>query len=401
MPTLLADIQSHFLARNCISELSFSPARIEKQAGLFPDRRKTILQKVLFSLGGLRLYKKNQTDFLAVPFFASERWDKGSEEDFTVRFRCHPVSGELLCGFLDGYGELERVLRREDRIAPLLGNQPPLMLWRPLWYELQGVEQAVLLGMEKAIQWNQQCFNLNGVFGESLDRLFSFEAGKKWPFERKMGFLSRLTRKLSDHGSLRFLSGDEFLAFGDNEPTAQLLWKVAPSRFPGDEFAEYRNGVFQLLQRLRGDNLAHKAWVQELIPDTGKACLSHIDEKISAINKVSQDTPLENQYWVVGGNILLSFRELYLEWILRKEFRVSGALDSGQIPESLLSLIPAVNASTKFWEDGFRLFCQKLCDHRQNKTGIERQAGFSVLLERVYDKISEKIDIILSVYSYL
>lgn len=370
LPTLLTSIQSQLFDSSIENQITISPGQVEKQAGFFPESRKKTLQKVFMGLGGCRLYQKEENgEYLSLPLFQHESWEESSDSIFQIHLKLTREGQELVSGYLDAYEELNRSLQGAPVLTKILGFNPPLMLWRPLWYELQGVEQAVLLNIEKAIQWEQNCFNLEGVFGDQVSNLFAFEAqgddSGAWGLSKKLHFLAKLTRKLTEHGSIMMLSEKESCVFKNQEPTLQFLWKINPDRFPGMEYGDYTDSVYLLQNSIKAVSpLTEEAWIRSIVPAQDMALLKELDARYRLICDCAAKESLRSQYIVERGNRIIPLTKLYVEWILRQQFRRHDL----PVPEAFLQCIgdnlPSLESDESEWKDQFIHFISSVGNNR-------------------------------------
>ena len=384
LPTLFTSIQSQLFDADFKNQVIISPDQVEKQAGFFPDSRKKTLQKVFMGLGGSRLYQKGSGgEFLSLPLFQKESWEQESDSSFNIHLQLTREGRELVSGFLDGYEDLNRALRGEPVLDKIAGPHPPLMLWRPLWYELQGVEQAVLLNIEKATQWEQSCFNLDGVFGEQVSKLFAFEAQNEdsgiWGLKKKLQFLAKLTRKLTEHGSLVMLSEKESCVFTDQEPGLQFLWKINPDRFPGMEYGDYTDSVYSLHESDKpASSVVDEPWLQYLLRDADLKSSGELNVRYQEIQELVAKKPLRSRYIVEKGNKLIPLTKLYIEWVLRQQHSHRHGPIPVEIRNGIGNKLPKADSGESEWRKGFLDFLDFVHNYRPFLRGGPHQASLSI-----------------------
>ena len=366
LPTLLASFQSEVLIGNKSQEkLSLVPGQLEQQIGLLTENRRKSLGRVVQGVGGLRLFAGQPVGGRqALSLFGSELRFGQTVRDFFAEFELLPHSCELLLGYLDGYRETDRRISGRQPLSEVMPPFPPLIISRPLWCELSLLGQAVFLNLEKAVQWFRQCFSLEGVFGESLDKLFGFERNlaseKKWSCLRKIKYLSSLTQKLTEHGTLSRMKDEDYLAFHAEEGAAQLLWKLSPERLRAADSERYRDAVCLLFEARGGSDFSKELWVRSLIPENRQSLCSELGFVSRMLQEMVASEPVRQRYIILTGNQLIPVYKLFIEWSLRTQFPDQDFPVPDLILKNLSDPLPDSDAPTERWKASFISFQKSL-----------------------------------------
>lgn len=160
-----------------------------------------------------------------------EKEAAGYQDGIQLRLGLSSLGGEAVLGFADPWEDLQRFLQGEVRAGQLLGDAPPLALWPSCWLELKGIEQVLLIRLEKAMQWDFRWMGLEGHCGVPLEDLFAdvwlprhrHKGQLLSPFFQRLKILERLGKRMVGHGILADGIQDEYLAITDREGGGPLL----------------------------------------------------------------------------------------------------------------------------------------------------------------------------------
>ncbi len=241
---ILAALQKQILAHETPEWVIVDPRKHAKHATSTSRAKLFSFERMAQDLAGLRLLPRERErldEYRAVPFFLHESWERiAGGHSYRQKLGLTPYSAELLIGMYEPYMDLVRRAQAQPSMGSFIGSEPPLIMWRAAWLDLQGVEQAVLLRLERAMQWEFRWLQLEGIFGQSLEAIFG---GLEVPGARgaavaprssmldKSRVLEKVGKKLNDHGLLTFHVADQYLALAKEQSDELLLvWQATQSR---------------------------------------------------------------------------------------------------------------------------------------------------------------------------
>ena len=382
LPLVISHIQQGLLKSDSLkSTVQLDPISIEKEAGIHLLSRKKFLKQLFASLGSLKLYHKSALGFDAQTLFSGERWAEQNGK-LHLALDVQPFAKEVFTGYINAYKEISRSLERRVGVRQMIGDRPPIVLWRSLWHEAQGVEQLVLLRMEQAVQWSFNCLNLDGVFGASFKSLFKgvkdqSQQGQPYSLTKMVSIIHRLSKKLGEHGSLCKPADGEYLAFDDHEPLLQLLWKVSPSHFKGDDIRAFGQATFGRFKKERSFLSDIK---QALLgfggADIGEDTRKHYEKVLSCQDLLEQASKEGLQdYWIIDNNVLLPMVGLYWEWVLRKGHQHPCPLPDELIHTEVLNALPDVSADLTEHKECYWRFRQQISEKDLYKEVVNKVPG--------------------------
>lgn len=233
---VLSNIQSQLLSGQ--TKVILDPVQHRKFVSSTSRSKIFSFERTLQILTGIRLLSGNRSGgFDVTSLFKGESWQRqGYYNGLVIELELAELGAELIFGMAEPYSELERLVGKKHRVQRHLGGEGPLGLWQSIWLDLQGLEQILVLRLEKSMQWDNLWLRLDGVFGQSFSELFSgLEIPKprgrssQWSqYQIMQRVLERLGRKLLEHGLLSFELDDEFLALGDESQDLSLIWQAGP-----------------------------------------------------------------------------------------------------------------------------------------------------------------------------
>lgn len=222
-----------------------------KHASTTVRSRLFAFERIMQQLAGVRVLSAPDAGRRkAYKLFASDALLEGDGE-LTAAVELVPtrLGPELILGLADPHLDLIRMALGEAEAGSVIGNQPPLGIWRSIWLELQaGVEQILFLRMERGMQWDFRWLQLDGVFGLPLAELFG---GIRLPesradsglveLTRRLRVLDRLGKRLASHGFLQPAQSDQFLAVDErDEHKLELVWQIGKGRLATEAMTRFR-----------------------------------------------------------------------------------------------------------------------------------------------------------------
>lgn len=211
-------------------------------------------------------------------FFQDAEW--GST---TIALKGADGIEEALFGLVNPYLDAVRFAHSATEMRTILGTETPLYLWKSLWFDLSVSEAALLLSLERAVEWDARWLRLEGTFGVPLGGLFAGVPtarlpGHQTPFVRNLQALAKLGKKLSEHGYLAGSLSEGPIAIDSGPMDIQLVWQLTEDRLAGETANQYRGAVLNVLwqqqlkrlpeiERVLGISLPHaaKSFVSKLI----------------------------------------------------------------------------------------------------------------------------------------
>lgn len=171
------------------------------------------------------------------PLFHSVSWQEDrSLQDWRLRIELGKDSDELIFGYVEPYLELWRFWSKKERLGKYFAPKPPLKIWRSVWLDLQGFEQLLLVRLEKLIQWEQVELSFSQLHDLPLGQLFEGvrlrDYGEENPealsqFRQVLRKLTRLGRKLGDHGLLSEPDSEDCLLANRQNNDPIVMWKTS------------------------------------------------------------------------------------------------------------------------------------------------------------------------------
>lgn len=388
-PTILKELQQSLLAmEETNATLNLDAKKIFSKYARLSEARSKAIEKILFSLGSLKVQRRSDFGYKLCPVFKEEHWETSSNQNLSFSYSLSEGGEEFILGYKNPYTLWPQLLRDQSTSGFRLYDYEtpkPLSVWRSLWLDLVGIEQVLLLRLEKKMQWNPLWLHMNGSFEISLLALFDQLSlpEMKQPisdFVVKLKILQRLGAKLEDHG---YLGEDplQYKAYTRNRTGIQLTWRSTEEKqrdLNSLDFEQRVAGYFagKGLQDRNGH------WVDFI---SAGLPLSQRQKELSKLFDKLAEVDLEavmNEYVPVllGGNSLLPVIQLFVEWYVRQ---IPG--HRFPLPEDLLMSKAAKLASpasqssiVKRFED----FAKEMSDNYFYRDQIS-QVSFASLVSRV------------------
>ena len=285
-------------------------------------------EKAMQDVIALRILVKNgacQVDgYESVPIFEQAlKIRKGKGEELVVTPQLADLGGQILIGYGEPYSDLVRVAAKKISVRDVLGNMPPLALWRSVWLDLQGSELSLFLCLEKAMQWERRYLTFDGAFGCALSDMVgklptvSGVKKDKIGLRERILLLEKFGKKLVDHGVIRHEGGDKYLAFGQSSVNqTEIVWDSSIKRHLDDEedqrFGKYSSYLYNnVFKKTRNEVIG--LLLEGSVHVSKKDVISRIWEEIES----RFNTDLSRIVSVVSGNLIMMAGPLFLEWGIR------------------------------------------------------------------------------------
>ncbi len=381
LASLLSQFQQQMFAHG-LDTVGINPTKLYLDAQSFPNNKKVALERVLSCLGGLRVIENASGGVRTRPLFTGESWAE-ADNDWQLNLKMSQDGADLIFGYGDPYFAMTSVIQssvdHDQKTAA-----PPLSLWKSVWLDLQGAEQRILLQLEKCMQWSNEWLHLEGVFETDLDCLFSglrLPAGRDHASElvRRLKVLEKLGRKLVDHGFLAGALESRFLTF-DGESTGgfHLGWQIAKERLFGEEFWRYGLNVARCFAQ-RDLAPENHGWFRFMANGVAVARIGLMVEQVFP-DLIKLIEEIKRSPVLLDGNQLLSFPQLFIEWMIRQHPGHPLPL-----PKDLRSSEAGQLASPKAKEplaDRFLSFVDEISDHPSYGEALS-QVKFATLVSSV------------------
>lgn len=328
---LISDLQKKILSKHPHSEpnISLEFSRFLHIAGHCAEAQKKLLLQLFASLKDLRVlsYKEDRPVFTSL--FTEEGWQQSGNE-VTLTLRAHNFADELLLGYVSAYEELGRVLKKtEPLITPILKNNPPLCLWKAIWLDLKGSEQAVFLRMEKSKQWEDSAtLNLQGIYGKPSDTLLSHLKGGKLrsfpkpissaaPWSESLKAMQRISLKLLNHGLISPCREKTYLAFDKKSKEQGLwIWKDSPQSGLHEDIQQHQQRCHRwFFDKCLQDSTS--SWMGPICVGLSEKQVAWLMQKAGESLSKDEQGVLSKDCFQIDGNKLIPGFALFIEWIAR------------------------------------------------------------------------------------
>ncbi|WP_141736285.1 hypothetical protein [Oligoflexus tunisiensis] len=345
--------------------LHLSPDNLQKNLAGHGRTRAFLFLRVLQILRSLQVYPAaTQEPFEPVPLFDREERRRDAQGSWKTVFRPAPMAAELLLGYGEPYAELARLLDGKPRVHRLLGRSQPLPLRPSVWLDLVQLEQFVFLQLQKATLWEKSSFRWDAVFGRSFENMFNGlslpvprETPENWsPFRQKMRLLTKVGRKLMDHGVLKNPQELDYLAVETESDPLLVVWQMNDTDLREGEMKAYEQRCARYFREHTMEPVIKKI-TPILAPSSGlsiEGCLQLWRE----LDDAERAQPIG--YMTLEGNLLLSYTVLFYEWSLRQKAGDILKLP-GWLAES--AAVHELNAPKKSLNDRLQAFARIINDH--------------------------------------
>lgn len=335
------------------------------------------LIQVLRSLQILPGSGHERTDVLT--FFEKEEKRRDTDGSFKTMYRLGPMSAELILGYTEPYSEIQRLIEGKPRVHRFLGNHEPLSLRPSVWLELSYLEQYIFLQLRKATLWESSSYRWDSVFGRGFDEFFSkltlpkHKANEELsPFRQKMRLLTRVGRKLIDHGVIRSAQHIDYLAIDSEGDPLTVIWQLHDSEIRAAESVSYETDVARFFR----EQLLEGVW-KKVVPVMNKGPkAAPVEEALAHWREIEEIEKNQNfGYLKLEGNVLLSLSALFLEWSLRSKaegiMKLPGWLeDCGAVKIIQNTRMPLA--------ERLQTFSQTVLDQAEYRRDIEQLARASL-----------------------
>jgi hypothetical protein len=345
--------------------LHLSPDNLQKNLAAHGRTRAFMFLRVLQLLRSLQVYPAaTQEAFEPVPLFDREERRRDAQGAWKTVFRPAPMAAELLLGYGEPYAELARLLDGKPRVHRLLGRSQPLPLRPSVWLDLVQLEQYVFLQLQKATIWEKSGFRWDAVFGRSFENMFNGltlpvprEIPENWsPFRQKMRLLTKVGRKLMDHGVLKNPQELDYLAVEAESDPLLVVWQMNDTEQRESEMKAYEQRCARYFREHTMEPVIKKI-TPILVPSSGMSAEAAL-QLWRELDEVERAQPIG--YMAVEGNLLLSYTSLFYEWSLRQKAGDILRLP-GWLAES--AAVHELNAPKKSLADRVQAFARIINDH--------------------------------------
>lgn len=342
LAVVLACLQEQLLTSGA-RRLSVASEEHLKHAGTASRPKRLLFEKVIQNLCGIRvLAAEGGGDPRAHRLFAHDVWrvSEGQGDGVTCELTPSRLGFELVLGYADAHLDLIRFAQGEPTAGAVLGAAAPLALTRSLWLDLAGVDQLLLLRLERAMQWQFRWLQLEGVFGMPLAELFrglklekSDDGGEGGELGGRLRSLARLGRKLSSHGFLASPQADCYLAVAEaEEKELSLVWQLTRERLGSEAAVAFRRSVATATRDHRYADFREPLHRIFLGPSPGEDSIARARALWERLGKI-EEAPVD-----IGGlehapSLMISPQALFFELQLRQ----SSYSSRYPLPESVLA----------------------------------------------------------------
>ena len=351
---MLGDFQEQILdsGSDPNGSLKLKPDHLARHIGATASGVTSIFSRLLQVVPGLRLAVPEQdagsdlvqqTTIMPQHLFSSEKWHEDTPGQGTNRpggpmgrlvgeLKLAPMAAEAILGYDGSHSALVNRLVQSRHSIEFRNSATPLVLWRSVWLDLNAQEQALLLRMETAIQWDFRWLHLDGIFSENI---FELCKGIKFPttrgstsgesqseLSRCLRLLARLGRKLIGHGWLATPAEDSYLAVGGAKEGREVLqgpdlvWRISPQRLNLEDLQKYRSRVADWLRYQRW-KAASPVWTDFLQKIAGGKIPARATETsvelLQGTGKSSAPATV-----LLGPATIIDLPALYSEWLCRQ-----------------------------------------------------------------------------------
>ncbi|SME87902.1 hypothetical protein SAMN06296036_10165 [Pseudobacteriovorax antillogorgiicola] len=379
---VLSNIQKQLLAGR--RTILLDPVQHRKFVSSTSRSRIFSFERILQILTGLRLLSGNKSEgFDVIPLFDGEAWRrKGYYNGLVIELGLAPLGAELAFGLGEPYSELERLVSKKPRAQRHLGSHGPLGLWQSIWLDLQGLEQILLLRVEKSMQWENRWLRLDGVFGNSIPELFKdLELPKargkssQWSAHRiRQRVLERLGRKLMEHGLLSFDLDDEYLALGPDQDDFALVWQAGPEYLNQIDASSYQSKVGVYLR---------DAIFEQNLPNITRVLLGPIfkAELAEELGKVWRELQgvngMQDYRGLIHGNLPVMLSCLFFEWVIRQLPGHGFPIPASHADRDYIKL--AVTSESQSVSERFEQFCNLVREDDNFLRDLEDVSGLTLV----------------------
>ena len=236
MGILLQQLQSQILFG--IDEPRIWASEHQKAVSYQASGPRFAFERLLQLAGSLQLVTvQGDSHNVAWPLFDKVRWEEDRlRSDWKVTFSVGHDSDELILGYVEPYLELRRFWQKKERLGKYFIPKHPLKLWHSTWLDFQGIDQVLLLRIEKLMQWSQSQVHLDQSYEVSLAALFDglklrqSQTSELEPvvsdFMLKLRKIMRLGQKLAEHGVLRITDDHKYYPVDMRNAQIQLMWQA-------------------------------------------------------------------------------------------------------------------------------------------------------------------------------
>ena len=304
------------------------------------------LVRVLGSFPSLRAVLQNSHDYKTESFMQVKRWHH-TQSGWSLDLKLYPFGLESFLGYPCAYGDLIRELKQESLVSSFLGDWDPIIIEKAVWLDLKGIEQALYMRLELAMQWYPTQVQLNSVYAEDFARLFAgidgykkTRRGKSYNFIRKLKLLKSLICKLYDHGVLAKTPKKDYLATAGLSSGLSLLWKRHEKSFYFLAKEKYERKVSDYYLSKILVNSKHYFWEilsLGLKEEKKKLLQELLEQSVSDLKESSKLLRLQVNNHIVSSSLL------FIEYLYRAQKESSLPLSEPLKSSSIFSQFHKIN----------------------------------------------------------
>lgn len=336
--------------------------------------------RLLQLLGGVKLLFPSGGKMETYPLIETENWilQDGPSLPF-LEIQLSAIGLEAFLGYSHSSVELVQIFRKERAFSEWLGRDPSLSLWKALWMELNPVEQALLIVLEKVMQWECGWLHFNGSFGERIIKIHESLRGTPKSSDddghslaSTAAMLKKLGRRLHEHGLIRSQVEDEFLAFSplaSQDP--MLIWQLSDLDHFAKEHQQFKTTAIRCIEAWKMKGVCLDDWLKVLL---GKNSFEDASGRYLRRAWQSLSSNLSDMHYQdilgEGGSCPVMALPVFLEWHARQLPDHPLALPSS-IGQSILGKLSR-DSNLENLKERFETFFEILVNDQKIKSAIPK-----------------------------
>ncbi len=316
---LLSMAQSQVFSGAEVLEIKSNDLR--KLCTISSNNKMAIFNKAIQSFPSLRLFKGLiNEDIRVARLFSDESWNYRNPDDAVVYLTPTDIGVELILGYVDPYVDIFRMSSSKLRPRSYLLDAAPLRFWKSVWFDLKGLEQAILFRLEKAMQWSSSALDLEGSFGCGVSEVFS---GLSLPknrsknhvskFQILLKVLSKTGIKLHEHGMFSFASSGDYLQ--ETKEEIGIIWKASNMYLKDDSLDTYLKQSTKVLNEKVFKPYIDEVFCLILGGELNRSRIQQVKELFLKLDSSS----LREKVLVIDNNCITTLKHVLIEWIVRAD----------------------------------------------------------------------------------
>ena len=294
---------------------------LRKLCTISAANKASIFTKAIQSFPSLRLFKGLiNEDIKVARLFADESWNYRNPDDAIVYLTPTDIGLELILGYVEPYVDILRLSTSQLRARSYLQTNAPLRFWKSVWFDLKGLEQALLFRLEKVMQWDSSVLDLEGSFGCSVAELFS---GLSLPkrrgkninskFQMLLKVLSKTGMKLHEHGMFSYASSADYLQESDS--SLGIVWKASSLYLNDSSLESYLDKCANILNEKVFKRHIDQVFCLLL---GGEQSLARINQ-VKSLYMTLESAQIKDKVIVIDNNCVTTLKHLLIEWVVRSD----------------------------------------------------------------------------------